>query len=422
MSRTKRKVDYLLQRAGSANWNVRLQYPGGKVVEKSLGTPDRRQAEVLALPLIAEHKARLLAARPRIERVWRHDYEPGREHVGSDGGRIIATDRELLHLDDSGTIARTEPNGGHRWQVVALDGRVAVPLPRNERLPDKAIRRLGWVDSTKERPANADDAILDTYLKHAAVTGHYEREARSVWALYQQITDRKPLKDAGRDDGRKLVAHYEGEGLRSATIRKKLMWLNAACNLAIKEGRLKFNPFSGIVPKRGDSVTRLPLTDADMKACRANLGELDAPDALLFQLLASTGMRLSEAFEIDSEATERGVRYVVVGQKTEQSKRRVPLPAAVLPRLPKKITGRLFAGTVPAASKRLNRFLNDCGIADPRKVVHSLRHRAQDRLRAVGCPEDVRWAILGHEEKSVAAGYGEGFPVTLLKRWIDKIG
>jgi hypothetical protein len=44
------------------------------------------------------------------------------------------------------------------------------------------------------------------------------------------------------------------------------------------------------------------------------------------------------------------------------------------------------------------------------KVVHSLRHRAQDRLRSAGCPEDVRWAILGHEEKTVAKGYGKGFP------------
>ena len=102
--------------------------------------------------------------------------------------------------------------------------------------------------------------------------------------------------------------------------------------------------------------------------------------------------------------------------------RRVPLPAGVLPHLPKSIKGPLFQGAAPAASKRLNRFLNDCGIVDPRKVVHSLRHRAQDRLRAAGCPEDTRWAILGHEEKTVAAGYGEGFPVPLLKQWIDKIG
>jgi hypothetical protein len=47
---------------------------------------------------------------------------------------------------------------------------------------------------------------------------------------------------------------------------------------------------------------------------------------------------------------------------------------------------------------------------------HSLRHRAQDQLRAAECPQDIRWALLGHEEKTVAAGYGEGFPVPLLKQ------
>jgi len=75
-----------------------------------------------------------------------------------------------------------------------------------------------------------------------------------------------------------------------------------------------------------------------------------------------------------------------------------------------------------AASKRLNRFLDDIGIADARKVIHSLRHRAQDRLRAAGCPEDVRWELLGHEKKTVATGYGEGSPVPLLRKWIDKSG
>jgi hypothetical protein len=133
-------------------------------------------------------------------------------------------------------------------------------------------------------------------------------------------------------------------------------------------------------------------------------------------------MRLAEAFEIEGELKERGVRYCVVGSKTQQSMRRVPLPADVLPHLPKKIQGPLFEGNARHASKRLNRFLNDIGIADKRKVIHSLRHRAQDRLRAVACPQDIRWALLGHEESTVAEGYGEGFPVTLLKKWIDKIG
>jgi hypothetical protein len=70
----------------------------------------------------------------------------------------------------------------------------------------------------------------------------------------------------------------------------------------------------------------------------------------------------------------------------------------------------------------LNAWLTDIGITDDRKVMHSLRHRAQDQLRAAGCPEDVRWALLGHEKKTIAAGYGTGFPVLMLREWIDKIG
>jgi integrase len=99
----------------------------------------------------------------------------------------------------------------------------------------------------------------------------------------------------------------------------------------------------------------------------------------------------------------------------------------VLSYLPKKITGPLFKrdakDPADAASKRLNKFLREeCGIVDPAKVIHSFRHRAQDRLRAAECPADIRHALLGHEEKSVAEGYGEGFSVPQLKKWIDRIG
>ncbi|MCC8937921.1 hypothetical protein H8A97_22910 [Bradyrhizobium sp. Arg62] len=104
------------------------------------------------------------------------------------------------------------------------------------------------------------------------------------------------------------------------------------------------------------------------------------------------------------------------------SKRRVPFPKLLIPYLPKRINRPLFSDSIPAASKRLNRFLDNCGIDDPDKVVHSLRHRAQDRLRAAGCPQDYRRALPGHEKKTVAEGYGEGFPVPLLRKWIDRIG
>jgi len=401
-----RKIDYLFLRNGSRNWHIKLQYPGGRI-EKSLGTSDRAQAEILALPYIEEHKIRLFEARPGIQVTWLHRFAPGQEHITPDGERIVADDRELIFLNHNGAIVRKEPNG---------EFAVALPPLREQKA---FVRR----EEQRQRTATSpDDALIETYLKHKNVTGYYEREARAVWALYKQLTNGKPLKDASRDDGRKLVNYYEKQDLKSATIQKKVGWLTAAVNLAIDEAKLKFNPFSSIVPERDDKQRRLPLNEADIRNVKRNLDRLDEGDQLLFRVLAATGMRLSEAFEIDGEMKERGCRYIIVGRKTSQSLRRVPLPAAVLPFLPRKIEGRLFPGDPRAASKRLNRFLNGVRIEDRRKVVHSLRHRAQDRLRAAGCPEDLRWAILGHEQKTVAAGYGEGFPVPLLRRWIDKIG
>src|SRR3984893_894387 len=401
-----RKTDYLFLRDGSRNWQIKLQYPDGRI-EKSLGTSDRAQAEILALPYIQEHKMRLLEARPGIQVAWQHRFAPGQEHVTPDGERVVADDRELIFLNHNGAIVRKEPNG---------EFAVTLPPLREQ----KAIVRRE--DQRQRTATNADDDLIETYLKHKNVTGYYEREARAVWALYKQLTNGTPLKDASRDDGRKLVAYYEKLGRKSATIQKKIGWLNAAVNLAIDEAKLKFNPFSSIVPERDDKQRRLPLSETDIRNVKRNLDRLDESDRLLFRVLAATGMRLSEAFQIDGEMKERGCRYIIVGRKTSQSLRRVPLPAAVLPFLPRKIEGRLFPGDPRAASKRLNRFLNGVRIEDRRKVVHSLRHRAQDRLRAAGCPEDLRWAILGHEQKTVAAGYGEGFPVPLLRRWIDKIG
>jgi site-specific recombinase XerC len=408
---------YLMKRNGSHNWRIRLQYPGEPVFEKSLGVRGEKEAEIIALrdygDRIAEHKARLLAARPRIVLAWRQEYKPGLR-IGPDGGHIFATERELHFLDSEDATIRTTPNGEPEHRIINLERRLGIPYAPIQ-VTDKVRPSLPV--------KNGDDTILETYLNHAGIDGYFRREAETVWALYKQLTDSKPLKDASRDDGRKLVAHFEGQGLKSATVEKKIMWLRAAVNLAIDEGQLKFNPFSSVVPKRNDKTVRLPLNEADIKDTKRNLDRLDKGDQMLFRLLATSGLRLSEAFEIDGELKERGCRYVIVGRKTDQSLRRVPLPAGARPYLPKVIKGPLFEGKASQASKRLNRFLNiDCGIVDPRKVLHSLRHRAQDRLRAAGCPEDARWAILGHEEKTIAAGYGEGFPVPLLKQWIDKIG
>ncbi|MHC2282982.1 integrase [Bradyrhizobium diazoefficiens] len=417
-----RKTDYLFQRKGSQNWHIKLQYTGvlaekmgRKKLERSLGTPDRAEAEILAMPMIEQHKRALLEqqrAQDFSTAGPQRRYEPGREHQGPAGERIIATDADLIYLDANGSILKTERN----WTWGSLS------LPNHRQQVEIVLREEERRRRFPSSKASGDDAIIETYISHANVKGYNAKEARATWDLYKRLTDKLPLKKATRDDGRKVVHYLQAQGLKSATVIKKVGWLNAAVNLAIDETKLQFNPFSRIVPKNDDEDARLPLSESDMKLCHAGLGDLDEEDQLLFLVLASTGMRLSEAFEINEEFEERNCRYAFVGMKSLTSERRVPFPKVLLPRLPKRIQRPLFTGSIPAASKRLNRFLDNCGIDHPDKVVHSLRHRAQDRLRAASCPQDYRWALLGHEKKTVAEGYGEGFPVPLLRKWIDRIG
>ena len=403
---------YIFQRAGSDNYYVKLRSPTGRI-EKSLGTAIRQEAEIIAGPLVTAHKAALLAARPKVVPTWVREYDPGL-HVGLNGEKIFATATDLHYLDEQGRTLRTESNGGLSRRIVGDS--------------QSAKSEFGMFDAAydDERPKvatkNSDDAILDTYLNHRGIDGYARREAETVWRTFKELTDNKALKNATRDDGRKLVQHFKDDGNKSATVAKKLGWLRAAVRLAIKEGQLQFNPFAEVVAEDDDELRRKPLSDAEIKVCKKNLGKLSTSDQLLFRFLATTGARLGEAFQIDGEATERGMRYCIIGTKTSQSKRRVPFPADLLPCLPKKIAGALFTGDTAGASKRLNRFLDECGLTDPSIVVHSLRHRAADRLRAYECPIDIRRAILGHEDGSVSEGYGEGFSVKLLRKWIDRIG
>lgn len=54
-------------------------------------------------------------------------------------------------------------------------------------------------------------------------------------------------------------------------------------------------------------------------------------------------------------------------------------------------------------------------------VIHSFRHSLRDRLRAVECPSDIVDAIGGWKTSGVGQGYGNGYPLEVLERWMEKI-
>ncbi|WP_210168819.1 tyrosine-type recombinase/integrase [Methylobacterium sp. Leaf100] len=244
------------------------------------------------------------------------------------------------------------------------------------------------------------------------------------------MTQDKPYEKLTRADGRLLAQELIAQGLTSKTAKKKIGHLRAAFNIAKQEGKIAINPFEDVVPSIDDSLRRVPLDDSDMNCVRASFDLLRVSDQHLWVWLATTGMRLDEPFHITNDKIENGIRYVIVGKKTQSSLRRVPIPESVLSFAQSSITKPLFEGNAETAGKRIRYFLRKLGISydrskgtgDPSKVIHSLRHRAKDKLRAAGCPLEVQYELLGHEEVTVASGYGRGHQMNVLKRWVDEIG
>ena len=60
-------------------------------------------------------------------------------------------------------------------------------------------------------------------------------------------------------------------------------------------------------------------------------------------------------------------------------------------------------------------------ITDPKVTIHSLRHRMKDKLRNTGCPEAISLAILGHSSNSVAANYGSGYAMTVMRQHLENV-
>ena len=52
-------------------------------------------------------------------------------------------------------------------------------------------------------------------------------------------------------------------------------------------------------------------------------------------------------------------------------------------------------------------------ITDPKKSLHSLRHRMKDALRNTGCGDELGKSILGHTTAGVSARYGSGHSIAV---------
>ena len=159
----------------------------------------------------------------------------------------------------------------------------------------------------------------------------------------------------------------------------------------------------------------------------------------LIALLSDTGMRLGEAVGLlksDIILNKAPPPLNLIPHpwrrlKTTGSERNIPLVGASLwsaKRIKQSDPTNQFAfprycngqsHNSNSASAALNKWLRTH--APEGCVVHSFRHSMRDRLRAVECPKEIIDQIGGWSSSDVGETYGEGFPLTNLSEWLNKI-
>jgi integrase len=231
------------------------------------------------------------------------------------------------------------------------------------------------------------------------------------------------------------------KGMGIKTVKRVFSSIRAILNLAIAEEGLDCsNAFAKTYfPDDGNAQSRQPISIQDIKKVQSLCRDIDDEMRWLIALISDTGMRLGEAAGLLKEdiKLDEPIPYVDLKPhpwrtlKTKGSQRLIPLTKEALwasKRLLEANNDTIFAFPrycsetgckANSASGGLNKWLHQ--YVPENCVIHSFRHSLRDRLRAVECPSDIVDAIGGWKTSGVGHGYGNGYPLEVLERWMNKI-
>jgi len=222
------------------------------------------------------------------------------------------------------------------------------------------------------------------------------------------------------------------------SVQRTLGVVKAAVNHVLLEHDLELrNVFQSIKIKgAGSSNTdRLPITDEHLDLMAPAFESSEVAAALLV-LLTDTGARLAEVTGLETRDVDldKAILYLRPndhrGLKTKTSTRSIPLSHRATDCLRQQQVGLSDTDPIfPAyaqprgsdnASAMLMKRLRTV-ITDKKLTMHSLRHRMKDKLRNTGCPEAISLAILGHSTNTVAANYGSGYALEVMREHMEKV-
>jgi integrase len=231
-------------------------------------------------------------------------------------------------------------------------------------------------------------------------------------------------------------------GLAGTSMTRVFGTVRAVTNFAASELGLSLNnPFTGVYYDRSAGASdRSPVPADALELVQSKCREIDDDLRWLVALVSDTGMRLAEAAGMTREdfiRADDGTIYARIRPhpwrrlKTKGSERDVPLEGDArwaAERIIAQQTSSAFAfprynktdtTNANSASAALNKWLKE--FVPEGCTMHGFRHSMRDRLRAVECPADIVDQIGGWQTEGVGHGYGSGYPLDVLRKWMKAV-
>lgn len=315
------------------------------------------------------------------------------------------------------------------------------------RLRDDPLQRF-QISSTNEASTMSTSPLMSeakevyVHAKREGRTVAFVQSAnRSVGYLTESFRD-KPIDSYSRKEVNALRDILFERGLSRSTVKRVLNTIRAIVNFTVKEQGLNdVKTFSEVYlgeEMHNDAKKRQAIPVATIHKVQRECEELDDEARWLIALISNTGMRLSEAAGLVTSDLVLDVTHPHITLKphpwrrlkTKGSERNIPLVGASLWAVQRASQSTSTDFLFPkycdedrcksnSASGGLNKWLS------PRVpegcVVHSFRHSLRDRLRAVECPTEITDRLGGWVVSGVGEGYGNGYPVEVLYKWMKKI-
>ena len=284
---------------------------------------------------------------------------------------------------------------------------------------------------------------LDLYLrlKGKGKDKTFVRTANRNIEYIIKVLGNRAIKTYSTNDAGKFRDWLIGQGLSNSTVKRVFSSIRAIINLAINEFGLNIlNPFSKVYLPSSSSVgINRVIPPEDLIKIQSICKKEDDELRWIVALLSDSGMRLSEALGLTKEDINlnhsiphiRLIPHPWRGLKTKSSNRYIPLVKNSLwasLRVLEHNNDSNFAFprytslkgcNANSASAALNKWLKEK--LSKQYVIHGLRHNFRDRLRAIECPLEIIDQLGGWSFKSVGQGYGKGYELSVLSKWMNQI-